>query len=233
MRRRGDGPGVEFLSADTDSTDEDLPQRPARPRPVLLRVGVAAAVLLVGAAVVRAATDRHPPATAVTTTTVSASPPPPPSAQPRRDPLQVYVPRLVVPPGCPPGGDGLTACTSTHTLPAQFLAAVRSQFPATKTISTRTEVVRATGAEIVHALWSRQFTGEFGVTIVHVVVSTGLDLPPVPTTSFDDGIWVRSSSWYRAGALSVQVFASAPSGHEPASVRLDRLARDPRLLLLT
>ncbi|HEU5267113.1 MAG TPA: hypothetical protein VFU35_10450, partial [Jatrophihabitans sp.] len=149
-----------------------------------------------------------------------------------RDPLQVYVPRLLIPPTCPPGGDGLTACTSTHTLPEEFLAAVRAQFPATKTISTRTDVVRATGAEVVHALWSRQFTGEFGVTIVHVVVGTGLDVPPAAKTSFDDGIWVRSSTWYRTGSLTVQVFASAPSGHEPASARLDRLARDPRLLVL-
>jgi hypothetical protein len=229
-------PDVEFLGADLDDDiDEELPHRPARPRPWMLRIAVGAAVLVVAVGAVRAAIDRthRPAARATTVVTQSPSRPNVPTREPRRDIVEAVIPKLQVPPTCPVARDGQAACSTTHALPKAFLAAVRAQFPRTETISTVTQVARANGAAEVHGLWSRQFTGVFGVTTVHVVVTAGVEPDLITTNSFDDGIWVRSATWYRAGSLAVQVFASAPSGHETSFTRLGRLSRDPRLLPIT
>jgi hypothetical protein len=193
--------------------------------------------LVVAGAAVRAATDR-PHQQAARSTTVTAVPKSPsspnvPTRAVRRDFDQAAVPKLQVPPACPAAGDGQAACSTTHRLPKGFLAAVRAQFPTARTLSTVSQVVRATGAEEVHGLWSRQFTAEAGIMILHVTVSAGVEPALMDSTSFDDGISVRSASWYRAGSLAVQVFASGPSGHEPPFTKLGLLSHDPRLVGIT
>ena len=226
-------PDVEFLASDPDDeTDEELSPQPA-PRPWMFRVAAAVVALVVVGAVVRAATDRpHQQATHSATVTAGPTSPDPrnvPTRALRRDFDQAAVPKLQVPPACP-AGDGQPGCSTTHRLPKAFLAAVRAQFPHARTLSTVTQVVRRTGTAEARGLWSRQFTAEAGIVILHVTVSAGVKPALMDSTSFDDGISVRSASWYRNGSLAVQVFASGPSGHEPPFTKLGLLAHDPRLV---
>jgi hypothetical protein len=216
---------VEFLVPDHgDGADEELPT-PARKLPRrAVRIAVAAAVLAVGVAAVRGALDRSaaPTRAAVATTTVGPATPSaaaPTPAFPSRNSFQPLIPRLITPTPCTtqPG------CRSVRTLPAAFRAAVRAQFPGTTTVTTVSRV----GSQD-HQLWSREYTGRFGLTVLHVVVSSGGIRGS--TTSFDDGIWVRAASWCRSGSAAIQVFASAPSGHDPTLAKLSRLCGDPRLL---
>ena len=226
-------PSVEFLNGDDD--DEELPDRKISNRTLFVAVCVDAAVVLVLAAIsIHNATNRRQHSTAAHSIARQATTVP--TADPRqvpRDDIRLLIPQLHDPPSCPPATDGLSACRLTHALPAAFLTAVRAQFPGTKTISAFTELVRPAAAEIVRGLWSRQFTGQYELTTLHVVVSVG-DVPAGKITgnSFDDGIRVRTSTWCRAGALVVEVFASAPSGHPASDTKLDRLCRDPRLAVI-
>ncbi len=217
-------PDVEFLVPDhSDGADEDLPTPVRRPHARAVRIAIAAGVLVVGGAAVRGVIDRDsgPGAAAVATTTVA--PPAPSAAAPtagadRNNSLRPLIPRLLAPVRCPAG----SGCRSTRVLPVAFRAAVRGQFADTTTVTARSRVLPR------GRLWSREYTGRFGVTVLHVVVSPGAIRGP--TTSFDDGIWVRAASWCRSGSAAVQVFASAPSGHEPPLAKLSRLCADPRLL---
>jgi hypothetical protein len=220
-------PDVEFLVPDHDGgADEELPTPARKPHSRAVRIAFAAAVLVVGAAAGRGALDRSaaPTPAAVATTTVgpaSASPSAaaPPPAVPTRNSFQPLIPRLITPTPC----TARPGCRSVRTLPAAFHAAVRAQFLGTTTVTT----VSLVGAQN-HRLWSREYTGRFGVTVLHVVVTPGGIRGS--TTSFDDGIWVRAASWCRSGSAAIQVFASAPSGHDPTLAKLSRLCGDPRLL---
>lgn len=217
-------PDVEFVVPEhPDGADEELPTAARRPHGWAVRIAIAAAVLVVGVVAVRGAMDRSatPTGRAVATTTVQ--PPTPSAAAPTagladRGSFQPLIPRLVAAAPC----RAQSGCRSTRTLPVAFRAAVRAQFPGTTTVVSASRVLPR------DRLWSREYTGRFGVTVLHVVVSPGAIRGP--TTSFDDGIWVRAASWCRSGSDAVQVFASAPSGHDPPLAKLTRLCTDPRLL---
>ena len=221
---------VEFLNG--DSEDEELPERRISNRTLLLGGCIAAVVVLVLTAVaVHGLTNRRPPSAAAHSV---ASHPIADHRQVPRDDIQLLIPQLHDPPSCPPATDGLSSCRSTQALPPAFLAAVRAQFPGTTTVSAFSELVRPAGAEIVHALWSRQYTGQYQLTTLHIVVSVGnVPAGKITGNAFDDGIRVRTSTWCRIGALVVEVFASAPSGHPASDTKLDRLCRDPRLAAIS
>jgi hypothetical protein len=218
-------PDVEFLVPDRgDGADEELPTPDRKPHSRVVRIAIAAAVLAVGVAAVRGAIDRSaaPTGAAVATTTVgpaSASATAPTPGFPSRDRFQPLIPRLISPTPC----TAQPGCRAVRTLPLAFRAAVRAQFPGTTTVTAVSRV----GSQD-HQLWSREYTGRFGVIVLHVVVSPGGIRGS--TTSFDDGIWVRAASWCRSGSAAIQVFASAPSGHDPTLAKLARLCVDPRLL---
>lgn len=199
--------------------EEVLPQPPGPGRWIrwsavgLVAAGVLAAFLMRtgGSDGTRAAPDSGPPS-------ATAAPSRPMS------PAQ-----LELPPICPRGGDGQVACTTYRSVPAAFRRAVRDLLPCVVVDHAVTQMLRPTGPEVVHGLWSRVFTGHAGVIRIRVVVERRVFAGAAEGLSLTTG---RAVVYSRAitPPYTVQVELDAPARLAPPPAPVAELAGDRRLV---
>jgi hypothetical protein len=207
--------------------DEELAPPPGVPRRLRQALVGAAVCLLVvsGGVLVRRALAPHPidgkPAAAA------------PLAPPRRVIPELPViqdVRLRPAPTCPRATDGQVSCTTVRTVPRPFLRAVRSLVPRVVTTHAVTNMLRPTGPDNRHGLWSRSFTGRSGSVRIWIVVTLGgPDREPATAESMGGP---RAIGYARMlyGRYTVQVQIDAPTSRMPTLDAIGNLASDPRMV---
>ena len=153
-----------------DATYEELEQPRRHGR------ALSAIVILVAAAIVtvRLGTQstNHPSAAAVSTpTAVSSASLPPPGDVRDEGPPAVALLHFQEPPECPRATDGQVACITYKFVPLGVRRAVRALKPALVIDMAITQVLRPTGPEDGHGLWSLQLTGHAAALHVRVAIA--------------------------------------------------------------
>jgi hypothetical protein len=208
-------------SAPVDFTDEELAQ-PAGARARRLRVDIAVGALLLGGALLVARALEHHEHGRHAAAIVRVTDAPPPTTTP--DALE-----LEAAPTCPRATDGEDACSTARSVPAGFLAAVHGLLPHAVVDRAESNVIRPTGPERGHGIWSRTFAAHDGARRIVIVVSDGLPAGDGATQTHgrpDAVTYVRTAQ----GPYTVQVQVSAPERLAPAFGDITELAADARLV---
>jgi hypothetical protein len=137
------------------------------------------------------------------------------------------------PPQCPRATDGQVACNTYTDVPPGIRRAVRGIDPAVVIDAVVTQMLRPTGPEAVHGLWSREITGHAGRLQVRIAVTRrdGADRagPDAVSTGVSRGYLLARRD---QGRYTVQIMlrAAAVPGAARLASEVAELAADHRLV---
>lgn len=207
-----------------DVWTEDLP-RPRRRRSgrVLLVVLMLTAVSGIAVRLTRPGGSDTRAAPTPVATSSSGEPAP-------RNPSREFRP----PPACPRATDGQAVCTTYRTVQPGVRRAVRALDPTLVIDSSVTQMLRPTGPEALHGLWSLEVTGHAGALQLRIAVTrrdTGNRAVPASAVTLA-GSRVSAVASGDQGPYTVRV-AVRGMNVRPAAALMDqlvRLATDRRLV---
>lgn len=125
------------------------------------------------------------------------------------------------PPDCPRATDGQFACNTYTTAQRGVVRAIRSLDPAIGIDEAITQMLRPTGPEAVHGLWSREVTGHAGALQVRIAIAR------------QDAVTGASAASTVTLAVPGYVLAIGEQGHYGVQVMLRGAGRHPAAALLT
>jgi hypothetical protein len=209
--------------------EEELPEPrrvlPGGPRLHRALLAAVLALVLAAAGLRLSAGGRHHAPVALPSSSAPVLPAPPTTTQ------APAVPAAVELPYCPQADDGESACTTSLSVPAGFVAAVRALLPAVRTQQAVTETLRTTSPEDVGGLWAIVYVGRLGNATLQITVQR----EPLPggewTVVGGTGGYQVLTARHDVRGYHVDVQAAVlPPGPLPPQPLLDKLARDARLV---
>jgi hypothetical protein len=223
---------VDFAVTGNAGDDEELPgsARPPSPRR-RLRADIAVGIVVLGGAYLIARALSHgnsthpapsPSPTATRHVTVPLTGPPPRGVFTFGPSTGIVPETLISAQACPRGAGGRSECTTTHALPAPFVAAVHRAFPQVVVDSAVTTVLHSD-------VWSRTVSAHDRNTFLVLVVSR--NGPPGTLAQF--GVASGENTFYvraQQAPYTVQLEAVELSGVGPRLAMITALANDPRLV---
>ncbi len=227
--------------ADTGNAGDDEELTPPSRRPTALRrlrgdIAVAIVVLIGAVLLARGLSGGNHTAAGTPTPAPTGSGTLPPTGPPPRGVLTygapTSVPRetLIDTEPCPHTQRPGSECTTTHAVPAPFVAAVHRAFPHVVVDSAVTAVLHSSGAgSTASRMWSRMVAAHDRHSYLIVVVSR--NGPPGSSAHF--GVTPGETTYYiRAQHVpyTVQVQAVELSNGGPSLSTITELANDPRLV---